>query len=417
MYKNKVILIAFATLLLTQILSGQNNTNSPYTRFGYGDISDTNNGEQRAMGGVSIGSRLNTSINTVNPASYSVVDSMTFMFDIGAAGLISHFSENGKGVTMENANLEYLTLQFPMAKWLGFSAGALPYSFVGYKYSNDSAAYINDILKKDTLGYKTSYKGDGGFSQVYMGLSANLFNHISLGLNAYYMFGTINNYRDLRFNTTSSVYNSTTEYNTLKANNFRFRFGAQIYNTFAKKHDVTLGLIYEQKAKLNGSFVKSTIGVLSDSLAPVYGFETPTMYGIGLYYTYDKKLSFGIDYSLQQWKDAQFFGKTDSLGNRSKLAIGIDYIPNPKGRKYSDRIHYRGGFNMSDSYFNVKGQTLPKNYAVSLGIGLPLKNNNTILNASFEYGKIGSPTLLNEDYYKLTFNFTFNEHWFFKRKL
>ena len=92
-------------------------------------------------------------------------------------------------------------------------------------------------------------------------------------------------------------------------------------------------------------------------------------------------------------------------------------MPNLISRKYSDHVHYRAGFNLSDSYFNVNGQQLPKNYGFSVGVGLPLKNSSTVLNASLEYGKIGSTSLLNEEYYKLTFNFTFNEHWFFKRKL
>jgi hypothetical protein len=248
-----------------------------------------------------------------------------------------------------------------------------------------------------------------------MGLSANLFNHISLGVNGYYMFGTINNYRDV--SSSSSSFTSTTEYNTLKANNFRYRLGAQIYNTFAKKHDVTLGFIYEPKAKLNGNFKKTLSGILVEPTDSSNIFETPGIFGLGLYYTFDKKLSIGVDYSLQQWKEAYFSGKRDSLGNRSKLSIGVDYMPDAKGRKYSDRIHYRAGFNVSDSYFNVNGQNLPKNYGVSLGIGLPLRNSSTVLNATIEYGKIGSTNLLNEDFYKLTFNFTFNEHWFFKRKL
>ena len=75
----------------------QNNTNSPYTLYGFGDISDNHSGEQRAMGGVAIGSRSRTSINTANPASYSVVDSMTFMFDMGVSALGSPFTNNGLG--------------------------------------------------------------------------------------------------------------------------------------------------------------------------------------------------------------------------------------------------------------------------------------------------------------------------------
>jgi len=120
---------------------------------------------------------------------------------------------------------------------------------------------------------------------------------------------------------------------------------------------------------------------------------------------------------MQQWKDAKYFGKTDSLNNRSKIALGVEYIPNPRGRSYLKRIRYRGGLNTSDSYYKVNGVVQPKNYGISFGVGLPLKNSNTLLNASFEYGKIGTNSLLREDYLKFTFNACINEGWFFKRKL
>jgi len=426
MYKNKLLLLVLSSIIFAQFINGQNNTNSPYTRFGYGDISDTNNGEQRALGGVAIGSRSNSSINTVNPASYSSVDSMTFMFNIGSSALISHFSDQSKGINTFNANLEYITMQFPLSKYVGFSAGLLPYSFAGYNFYTNDTAYLKNTSKRDTVPYTKTFIGTGGFSQVYMGISANLFNHLSLGVNAYYIYGTINNYRDLTFGSTSG-YTSTTQVNTIKANNFRFRFGLQYYKTFAEKHDVTVGLIYEPKIKLNGGFSQITTGVLNDTIDSshpnyvAYGFELPTMYGIGLNYTFDKKLSIGLDYSMQEWKKAEYFGKLDSLSNRSKLALGIEYQPNARGRKFSDHIRYRAGLNMSDSYYKVEGATPPKNYGISCGFGLPLYNKTTnsisMLNASFEYGKIGTVNMLREDYYKISLNVVFNEHWFFKRKL
>jgi hypothetical protein len=427
MYKNKLLLLVLASIIFAQFTNGQNNTNSPYTRFGYGDISDTNNGEQRALGGVSIGSRSNASINTVNPASYSCVDSMTFMFDIGSSALISRFSNLSGGKNTFNANLEYITMQFPLSKKVGFSAGLLPYSFAGYNFSSDSINLIpTNTTKMDSISSTRSFIGNGGLSQVYMGISANLFNHLSIGVNAYYMYGTINNYRDVSFTSTTG-YTATTQINTIRANNFRFRFGAQYYNTFDKKHDVTLGVIYEQKQKLNGEFTKITSGVLTDSISPGYQFELPTIYGFGLNYTYDKKISIGIDYSLQAWKDTKFFWdpqtlkNQENLNNRSKLAIGAEYQPNPRGRNFSDRIRYRAGFNISDSYYNVSGVTQPKNYGVTCGLGLPLYNKSTnsvsMVNASVEYGKIGDTSMLREDYFKINLNVVFNEHWFFKRKL
>ncbi len=369
------------------------------------------------MGGISIGSRSNQSINTVNPASYSSVDSMTFMFDMGISGLASHFSDPVGSKTTYNANLEYITLQFPVSKTIGLSAGLLPYSFVGYNfYTTDSTLINSNTNVPDTIGFTKSFTGLGGITQVYAGLSVNFLKHISLGVNAYYMYGTVNNYRSLSF-TNSTGFTSTTQLNTIRANNFRFRFGAQVYNTFDKKHDVSLGVIYEQKARLNGEFNTITSGVLTDTVQGNNDFETPTIYGIGLNYVYDKKLTIGLDYSMQQWKDAKFFGVTDSLSNRSKIALGAEFIPNPRGRKYSDHIKYRAGVNISDSYYKVDGVLPPKNFGISFGLGLPLRNSKTVLNATIEYGKIGSNTSLREDYLKLTFNAVFNENWFFKRKL
>lgn len=78
---NKHFLFAVVLLVVGAGVYAQNNTNSPYTRFGYGELVDTYSAEQRAMGGVAIAGRNNLGINTVNPASYSSVDSLTFMFE------------------------------------------------------------------------------------------------------------------------------------------------------------------------------------------------------------------------------------------------------------------------------------------------------------------------------------------------
>ncbi|MDD3320689.1 MAG: hypothetical protein PHS59_04510 [Paludibacter sp.] len=423
MYKNKIFLLVISSLFLIQLANSQNNTNSPYTRFGFGELNDANSGEQRAMGGVSIGARSNYNINTVNPASYSCVDSMTFMFDFGTSALASRFSDPNGSKTTFNANLEYITMQFPIYKWLGFSAGLLPYSFSGYSfYNTDTETIFSNTSESDTIEYTKNFSGSGGISQIYAGVSTNLFKHFSLGLNAYYMYGSLNNYRNIDFGSLSG-FNSTTQYSILSVNNFRFRFGAQYYNTFAKKHDITLGIIYENKAKLNGEYTEISSSVLNDTLT-VDGdteFDLPTMFGVGLYYTYDKKLSVGLDYSLQKWSDANFLGASDVLNDRSKIALGFEYLPNYRGRKFSDKIKYRAGVNMSNAYYKVDGVVPPENFGISFGLGLPLynkvTNSTSMLNTTFEYGIIGSSTSLREDYFKFTLNVTFNEHWFFKRKL
>ncbi len=414
MLKYKLFFVLVFILLFILSVKSQNNTNSPYTRFGYGELSDANSGEQKAMGGTSLGFRLKNGINPVNPASYSTVDSTTFMFDFGLGGLVSKFSDKFGNKTSINSNLEYITMLFPLSKNIGFSAGLLPYSFSGYNfYSTDTLAVKGTT---DSVAYNKTFFGSGGISQIYTGIAINLFNHISIGANAYYMFGSLSNYRSLTF-TESSDYYSTIQRNSIDVNNFRFRYGVQLYNTFANKHDVSLGFIFENKALVNGKFLQITSGVLTDSILPVNDFEMPTVFGGGLKYTYDNKLTLAADYVLQKWGDAKFFGKTDSLVNRAKYYFGGEYIPDIRGRKYSDRIHYRAGFNLSNPYYKVGSITPPVNFGITFGIGLPLKNSNTIVNTTFEYGKIGSTSLLREDYFKFTINAAFNENWFFKRKL
>ncbi len=420
MCKNIILsFVVILTISTLQSVAAQNNTNSPYTRFGYGDISDNTSGEQRAMGGTAIGARSPNRINTVNPASYSVSDTLTFMFDFGASALFSTFSDMpSRRVTTFNGNLEYLSLQFRLAKGLGLSAGLLPYSFAGYSYySSDSRMLPTHDSDPDTVSFTQLFSGSGGINQLFLGLSYDLFNHVSLGVNGYYMFGSYDNSRSLTF--TSSDYSSTTETSTIEVNSLRFRVGAQVYNTFAGKHDITLGFIYEPKMALNATASRTVAGTVETVTEDISnGFELPQMFGGGLYYVYDHRFSLAIDYSIHQWSDALYYGATQSLVNSSKLSVGFEYQPDYKGRKFGDRIMYRLGANVSNPYYEVNGVQPGKSFGITCGIGFPLPSSSrTMINMAFEYGKVGSYSTLKEDYYKLTFSFSLAETWFFKRQL
>lgn len=417
MYKIKAFLLFIIAIPFTQQLIAQNNTNSPYTRFGYGEISDNNSIEQRAMGGVAIGARAKDRINTVNPASYSSVDSLTFMFDIGFSGLLSSFYDREAGrKTTFNGNLEYLALQFRLFKGVGFSAGLLPYSFSGYDFhSTDSLYQPSPIGDPTKVKYTSTYYGSGGFSQFYAGLSVDLLNHVSLGANMYYMFGNYSNVRSLDFTNTSNT--SSIQVNSIKANNLRFRYGLQVYNTFSKKHDVTLGVIYETKTNLNADASKLNSGQYTDTISFNKAFELPQTFGGGLYYTYDNKLSFGLDYSLQQWGDVMFFGESNTLNDRWKISLGGEYQPDFRARKYAQRMIYRAGLNITNPYYQFENETPGKNFGITFGLGFPLRRSRTMINMALEYGKIASYSALTEDYFKISINLGLTETWFRKLRL
>ena len=65
---------ALLLMMVTGTAIAQNNTNSPYTRYGYGDLSDQSFGNSKAMGGIAFGLRDGAQINPLNPASYTAID-------------------------------------------------------------------------------------------------------------------------------------------------------------------------------------------------------------------------------------------------------------------------------------------------------------------------------------------------------
>jgi hypothetical protein len=179
----KKVVTLLAIVLASICATAQNATSSPSSRFGYGELNSNLPGAYRAMGGVGIGMRSNKAINPAQPASYTACDSMTFMFDIAGSFLYTNYGD-ADGVTNKvNGNLEYMTLQFPLWKrYVAMSVGVNPYSAVGYDFA------ISDSINSDYY-YTKGYKGEGGFTQVYGGLSANICDWVALGVNAYYMFG------------------------------------------------------------------------------------------------------------------------------------------------------------------------------------------------------------------------------------
>lgn len=56
-----------------------NGSNSPYSRYGFGLLSDRAGGFNKGMSGLAYGMRYGNELNTKNPASYSSIDSLSFL--------------------------------------------------------------------------------------------------------------------------------------------------------------------------------------------------------------------------------------------------------------------------------------------------------------------------------------------------
>lgn len=399
----KKILLTYILALLTLGAFAQNMTSSPYSRFAYGDLGDDAPNTFRGMGGVGIGMRSNKAINPLQPASYTACDSTTFMFDLAGSVMWTTYTDASGRRNRASGNLEYISLQLPLYKrYVGFSAGVMPYSSVGYSFS------LADSINSD-YHYAAMYAGEGGITEVYGGLSVNIMDWFAIGANVYYMFGDVSNYRALTFY--ESGMHDVAMYGTLKVSSVRTRVGAQFFHAFDDKHSFVVGAIFEPKLPFNGDYSVIETNWLDTVQYVDADIQVPMQWGIGASYTWHQRLTLAFDYTYQGWGEVKTF-TNQNLRSRSIYALGVEYRHNPYGREYVDRVCWRVGAKMTDPYQqSVNG----KEFKVSIGIGLPLRNSATIFNATVEYGHRG--VLLKEDYMKLTINAAINENWFFKRKL
>ena len=105
-----LIVIGFLLFPFTILAQFNNNTSSPYSRYGLGELHSYSFGRSTAMGGASIASRYETQINLANPASYTAIDSLGFMFEFGIDGKASNFTNDVGSAYQSDVNFQYFAL-------------------------------------------------------------------------------------------------------------------------------------------------------------------------------------------------------------------------------------------------------------------------------------------------------------------
>ena len=410
----------------------QRNTYSPYSRYGLGEIQRTGFGQNEAMGGIAIGIRAHNHINYLNPASYTSQDTMSFIFDFGLKVGNMSYKTNSAAYQTTSANLDHLAIGFPIAKWWKSSVGLVPFSTMGYyikEESSISTSYGNQVSSK-LVNY--TYDGNGGLSQFYFGNAFEIGKHLSLGVNASYLFGNKKSTRSISFPYDNATPASSIDENTT-IGDFLFSFGAQAYGSLNEKIDFTVGAMLENNTELNvrqSIFARNSMPYISnnqqytvvDTVLYTDGKQKsatyPTNLGLGFSLSFNKKFLLGVDYYQQNWTNAKFMGRSDSLTNSSSLHAGIQYTPDRTSiSSYLDRINYRVGGYYSNTYLELRGHQINE-YGISFGVGLPMQNSNTTFNIAFEYGQRGTlkDGLIKETFGRMKINFTLYDFWFFKRK-
>lgn len=399
-------------------------TTSPYSMYGYGLLRDNATSTQRQMGGIGYAMSGGRQINSMNPASYASIDSLTFLWDIGADVSMNWRSENdpdgsvnkGRGV---GGGLDYLTMQFPISKHLGASIGLVPFSSVGYSFGDE---VVHGSL---------SNQGTGGINQAYAGF-AGRYKGLSLGFNISYDFGNVIN--DVYAYTSAG--NQTLFEHVMQVRDWNVTIGAQYALPTGKYSKLILGATYTPKKTLRGKTWAAFWDITAESKADTVGYSNvsgkyyrPNAVGVGLSWqrTHANHVMVEADFSWQQWSKAKYSTLYDSDGgivvngqqfnDRMRVAVGAECVPRLRGN-YIKRITYRVGAHWTRDYLKV-GDNSVKEYGVSCGFGLPTPEGKTVINLGFEwYRRQASPVkLIKEDYFNITLGLNFNELWFWQRKI
>lgn len=380
------------------------------------------------MGGSGIALRSNILINYLNPASYTAIDTMSFMFDFGIRASHTQYETNDLSTSLRNMNIDHLGIGFGITPWWGASVGVSPYSSMGYNI-------IDQTSDPDIGLIDYYYKGSGGLNRFYMGTAFTIFKHLSLGVNMSTLFGYLQNTQSVNFPSndyTSSSYQDS----RLVIHGIIFNLGAQYHQVFNDKYFINVGVVYDNKTSLKSeqtliyqNFFPGSAFSLNDStvISPQFELDRtenkgeviyPSRFGGGVSFGLWKQLVISGDFEVQNWSESRILERNDSLTNSSTFNMGFEYTPDHDAlRGYFKRVHYRLGGYYTNSYLSIHGEQI-QDYGITFGVGLPFRGTNTTFNLGMVLGQRGTlnNNLIMENYGIINLSFTLHDFWFFKRK-
>ena len=456
-------------LIANGFLSAQDN--SPYSRYGLGDLHPNTSIYNRGMGGISAAyseqpieglsdprsGKYYPVINFLNPASYSrfyaIKEARSKKLQYGRMLLdialnfnshTLHEANKPESFTSSNAYFSYLQIGMPIKKNWGLVFGLRPLSTISYKIDRNERLYDpNTGTMIDSA--KTQFRGDGG-SYLFNTGTGFAIKNFSIGINAGYLFGKkdytthrvfINDTVDYsalihqsKTNFGGIFFNAGIQYRIdLSSDKLKYiQFGAfgNIQNKLTTHNDIIRETYYLDQS--DGSDLR--LDSVSEQLNVKGSLEYPASFGTGFIVEQIPGVKqtgwlFGLDFLSNNWDNYRFNGQTDAVKTNWQLRLGGQIRPQLKDT-YKSLLAYRAGMFFGDDYIYLNNQKLPV-WGISAGISLPIANlkdasrrfrtQYSIVNVSAEYLKRGNnDNPINENQFRLSVGFTLSDLWFTKRK-
>lgn len=429
--------ISFCLLFLCSsvVLAQVSGTNSTYSRFGLGVLHDQSQGFNKSMGGVGLGVRMGNRINTMNPASYSSIDSLSLILDVGMSGSFGKMKQESQSVKVKNASLDYVHFGMRLAKGLGLSVGFVPYSSIDYDFTSPETTIAQDPNTSQAITCSTVYAGSGGLNQAYIGLGWKAYKDFSIGLNAAFVWGKYEHLLTPIYEvggTSSSNFSSVIKNYEASLRTYKLDLGVQYPFRLTQQDRLTLGATVGFGHKIAQDAQLTIYSYMGDSTSfkASSPFDLPYTFAFGAAWQHSNTLLVAADMHYECWGRCRMPVETTNAyvptkgyyKNMAKIAIGTQWTPAPYDKRYWKRVQYRAGFNYTTPYLMVNGKTGPKEISVTAGAGLPITNrinNRSVVNFGLQWLRrsASGAGMVKEDYLVINLGMTFNERWFMKYKI
>lgn len=434
----------------TEAFAQNGGGKSSYSRFGLGLLNDQAQTWNKSMGGVGVALPSGNKLNTMNPASYAHLDSLSFILDAGMSGNFGRMTMGNSSKNVNNANFDYLVAGFRLRKNIGLSFGFRPYSTVSYNYTTTSPDAFRDEITGELIRNTTQYQGSGGLNQVFVGAGWKPVGNFSIGANVGIMWGGYTHYMLQNFRVGDNSSSEFDGFNFVQHSDvltYTVDLGLQYAFRVSPQDWLTLGATVGIGHQFDGDAALYRFMTTGDTLkveGERNGFDIPMTYAGGIAWQHKNNLIVSTDFHYQAWGNCRMpvmeitdgvvsYPSTSRMyRNNFTVKAGVEYTPDPFNfdkHKYYKRIKYRAGASYSSPHMNIdtgngtQAATYrgPSELALSLGLGMPIgsRNNRSMLNLGMQWLRRapGSANLITENYFVLNLGVTFNERWFMKYKI
>ncbi len=416
---NRLLAIFFSLVLIQSAIS-QSIGNSPYSRYGIGDVLKEGTTRNQGMGGAAIGLPDYRFINYVNPALLSFNKVVTF-----EGGLLYQYksiNSNFESQKSVGAIPSYGIFSFPITKKWTSSLGLRPNSIIAFQRK-----YSEIVVGDSSSQLFVNETGQGGFNTIFLGNGVEISKNFSIGAEVSYNFGR----RELESRFGLGQVSPFIQNVLVKRENYN-GFGYKLGAFYSVKLDSTgrtalgIGLTYRANTTYNTNVFISgqTQGLglsLTEDTFDTYSFKTQVpqtlSLGIGLKRANAWGVAFDINYTPWSKFESNFENPKglDVLNYR----FGVEYVPNYRSvTSIFSRSIYRAGF-YYDPYMFELDQGKFNEFGMNIGLSMPIKKIN-FLNIGITLGRRGTleNNLILENFARVSFGFTINDpNWFRRFKL